>query len=127
MINKERIVPIESMDFLSLVGSIFGINGTSYAVIRSTDGVGTFEVTGSGAAGNKLCDQPLKSLDFKSGVTSATVYFVAAYDYAGFKVAGTDVTIQAGGDQVVPDGITLHKAVLGSGNVTVTQLTPKAS
>lgn len=127
MINKDRIVPIESMDFLSLVGTIFGINGTSYAIIQSTDVEGAFEVTGSGAAGNKLCGQPLKSLDFKSGVTSGTVYFVADYHYEGFKIAGTDTAIESSGDEVIADGITLHKAVLGSGKITVTQLTPTPS
>lgn len=124
MINNDRIVPVQKIDFLSLIGTVLGLNGTSYAVISATDIEGDFEVTGSGAAGNKLANQPVKTLDFKSGVTSGTVYFVAAYDYAGIKVAGTAATIADGSVTVQPDGITLYKAVLSSGEVAISAVTP---
>ena len=126
MINNDRIVPIQKTDLLSLIGTVLAIANVSYGVIASTDIEGDFEVTGSGAAGNKLANQPVKSLDFKSGVTSGTVYFVAAYDYEGFKVAGAAATIADGSDTVVKDGATLYKAVLGSGEVTITAVTPVA-
>ena len=124
MVNKNRIVPIQKIDFLSLIGTVLTLNNTSFAVIAATDVEGDFEVTGSGAAGNKLANQPVKSLDFKSGVTSGTVYFVAAYDYEGFKVAGTAVTPAAGSATVSADGITLYKAVLADSAVTITAVTP---
>ena len=124
MINNDRIVPVQKIDLLSLIGTILGLNNTSYTVIAAKDVEGDFEVTGSGAAGNKLANQPLKSCDFKSGVTSGTVYFVAAYDYEGFKVAGADATYADGSATVKKDGVTLYKAVLGSGEVTVTAITP---
>ena len=126
MINKDRIVPIQKTDLLSLIGTVLAIANVSYGVIASTDVEGDFEVTGSGAAGNKLANQPVKSLDFKSGVTSGTVYFVAAYDYEGFKVAGVDATYGSGSVTVAKDGATLYKAVLGSGEVTITAVTPVA-
>ena len=124
MINNDRIVPIQKIDFLSLIGTVLALNNTSYTAIAATDVEGDFEVTGSGAAGNKLASQPVKSLDFKSGVTSGTVYFVAAYDYEGFKVAGTAVTPAAGSVTVKADGITLYKAVLADSAVTITAVTP---
>lgn len=124
MINKDRIVPVQKIDFLSLIGTILAIHGTDYDVLASKDVEGTFEVTGSGAAGNKLAAQPVKSLDFKSGVTSGTVYFVANYDYDGITVAGSAATMGSGSVTVSPDGITLYKAVLSSGEVTVTAVTP---
>lgn len=124
MVNKDRIVPIQKIDYLSLIGTVLALNNTSYAVLAATDVEGDFEVTGSGAAGNKLAGQPVKSLDFKSGVTSGTVYFVAAYDYEGFKVAGAAVTPAAGSATVSADGITLYKAVLADSAVTITAVTP---
>ena len=126
MINNDRIVPIQKIDFLSMIGTILTLHGTSYAVLAASDVEGTFSVTGSGAAGNKLAAQPVKSLDFASGVTSGTVYFVAAYDYAGITVNGST---SYGNDSatVKADGITLYKAVLSSGDVTVTAITPIAA
>ena len=126
MINKDRIVPIQKMDLLTMVGTILNLHGTSYAVI-SSDVEGNFEVTGSGAAGNKLANQPVKTLDFKSGVTSGTVYFVAAYDFAGIKVAGAAATIADGSATVNPDGVTVYSAALASGEVTITAVSPVLS
>lgn len=124
MINKDRIVPIEKMDLLTMFGTILSLHGTSYSVLASSDVEGTFSVTGSGAAGNKLANQPVKSLDFASGVTSGTVYFVAAYDYAGITVAGAAATIADGSATVIPDGATLYSAALASGEVTITAVSP---
>lgn len=127
MINKKRIVPVVKMDLLTLIGTILGIGGTSYAVINSADVEGTFSVTGSGAAGNKLADQPLKSLDFASGVTSATVYFVSAPDYVGFSKNGTACTVADASAVPNGDGATLYKAVLSSSTVTITAVSPVAA
>ena len=123
MINKDRIVPIVKTDLLSLIGTILGLIGTSYAVITAADG--HFNVTGSGAAGNKLADQPVKSIDFKSGVTSGTVFFVADYDFEGFKIAGVSANPEAGSATIHNDASTLYKAVLGDSAITVTAVTPQ--
>ena len=127
MINKERVVPIMKTDYLSLIGTMMTIANVSYAVLKSKDITGNFSVTGSGAAGTKLADQPVKTLDFASGVTSGTVYFVPAYDFAGIKVAGADATFNSSNldnDDVIADGVTLYKAVLSSEEVTLTAITP---
>lgn len=117
MINSNRIVPIERVDFLSLVGIVLKIANVSCTAISAADVEGNFEVTGSGSVGNKLANQPVKSLDFKSGVTAAVVYFVADYAYEGFKVAGTAVTTS--GAEVKADGISLYTATLSGGTVTI--------
>ena len=121
MVNNDRIVPIQKIDLLSMYGTILAIANVSFAVLAATDVIGDFSVTGSGAAGNKLANQPVKTLNFASGVTGATVYFVPAYDYAGMTI--NDVAITPTGT-VNPDGVTLYKAVLSSGAVTITAVTP---
>lgn len=130
MVNNDRIVPIQKIDFLSMIGTILTLNSTSFSVLAASDVEGDFSVTGSGAAGNKLANQPVKTLDFASGVTSGTVYFVAAFDFAGITVAGAAATIDDSGlalADIKPDGITLYKAVLGSGEVALSAVTPSVS
>ena len=127
MINNDRIVPVQKIDLLSLIGTVLGLIGTSYTVLAASDVEGTFSVTGTGAAGNKLANEPVKTLDFASGVTSGTVFFVAGYDFAGITVNGAAATIDDAGldlDEIQPDGVTLYKAVLGSGEVTLSAVTP---
>lgn len=130
MINNDRIVPVQKIDLLSLYGTVLGLIGTSYAVLFPADVIGEFEVAASGAAGNLLCSQPVKTLDFKSGTTSGTVYFIAGYDFSAITVAGAAATIDDSGlalDEINPDGVTLYKAVLGSGEVTLSSVTPDGS
>lgn len=127
MVNNDRIVPIQKIDLLSMYGTILAIANVSFAVIAATDVTGDFSVTGSGAAGNKLANQPVTTLDFASGVTGGTVYFVPAYDFTGITVAGAAATFNSSyldNDDVEPDGVTLYKAVLSSGTVTLTAVTP---
>ena len=127
MINNERIVPIQKVDYLSMIGTVLTLASVSYNVLEASDILGTFSVTGTGAVGTLLANQPVQSLDFASGVTSGTVYFIAAYDFEGFTVAGETATMGTDSVDVQPDGITLYKAVLGTGEVTVTAITPIVS
>lgn len=130
MVNNDRIVPIQKIDFLSMIGTVLTLNSTSFAVLAASSIEGAFSVTGTGAAGNFLANQPVQTLDFASGVTSGTVYFVPAYDFSAITVAGSAATIDDSGlalADVQPDGITLYKAVLGSGEVTITAVTPSLS
>lgn len=92
MINTDRIIPIMAVDRLSLIGETLTLIGTSYTAVAAEDVEGNFKITGSGAAGNKLCNQAAKSIDFVSGVTSATVYFIPGFGFEGFKIAGVAVT-----------------------------------
>lgn len=124
MINNDRIVPIQSMDFLSMIGTILAINGTSYTVVASTDVQGTFEITGTGDVGNVLANQPVQTMDFASGVTAGVVYFVPDYNFSGISINGTAVDLSA--VTIDADGISLYTATLSAGAVTVAKITPDA-
>lgn len=127
MVNNDRIVPIQKIDYLSMVGTILSLMGETYEVLAASTINGDFSVTGSGDAGTLLANQPVQSLDFAEGVTAAEVYFVPDYDFTGFTVNGAAATIDDSGlalSAIPPDGITLYKAVLGSGEVTITAITP---
>lgn len=119
MINTDRIVPVQAIDLISLYGLILkqDSNNSGLAALDATD-PGEFEVTSSSGS-LLLADEPVETLNFASGVSSATVYFVPAYNYAGFTINGTATTPT--GD-VDPDGRTLYKAVLGSGAITITKV-----
>ena len=95
MINTNRIVPVQKTDFLTLIGTVLTIANVSYTALEATTIEGAFSVTGSGSAGTFLANQPVQSLDFPSGVTGATVYFVPAFDFTGITVAGAAVGINA--------------------------------
>lgn len=130
MINTNRIVPVQKTDFLTLIGTVLTIANVSYTALEATTIEGAFSVTGSGSAGTFLANQPVQSLDFPSGVTGATVYFVPAFDFTGITVAGAAATFNSSyldNDDVLPDGITLYKAVLSSGTVTLTAVSPVPS
>lgn len=118
MINDKRIVPVTQVDLLTLYGNIMKLAGTS--VTAATAGApGEFELTGSGNIGNKIAAEPVKSCDFKSGVTAGVLYFIPAYDFEGFKVAGTAVVASG---TMSADGRTLYTATLASGAVTVAKV-----
>lgn len=123
MLNSDRIVPIQKVDLLSLYATVAEMCSLSWDYLAAPDVEGNFVVTGSGSIGSLLLNQPAKTVDFAEGVTAANVYFVAAYDFAGFKIDGAAVT--ATGAAVVPDGVTLYKAALTGGNaVAITAITP---
>ena len=127
MINKNRIVPVMKTDLLTLYGTMLALASVSCSALVSTDVAGDFSVTGTGSAGTFLCDQPVKSLDIPSGVTGCTVYFVAGYDFDGITVASAAPTFNSSylkNSDVVGDCATLYKAVLSSGTVTLTAVSP---
>lgn len=115
MINTERIVPVTQIDLISLYGLILKLSqSTAPTALNATTVNGQFTVA---EAGTYIASEPVQTLDFTAA--SGTVYFVPAYDYSGFTVNGAAVTPT--GD-VLADARTLYKAVLGSGNVTITQV-----
>lgn len=123
MINKDRIVPIQAVDLISMYGLILlQANGNSSLVALDSASVdGEFEVASS-AGSLLIADEPVKSLDFASGYSAGTVYFVPAYDYAGFSIDGSAVTPTVPEEGILADGRTLYKAVLSSGAVTITKV-----
>ncbi len=119
MINTNRIVPITAVDLISMYGLILmqsSANAT-LAKVSSNTVEGDFEITA--ASTPLIADEPVKTVDFATGVSTATLYFVPAYDYVGFTINGAAVT--PSGD-VEADGRTLYKAVLGSGAITITKV-----
>ena len=126
MINLKNIIPVMKMDLLSLIGTILTIANVSFQIAVASV-AGEVDITGSGAAGNFLANGPVKTIDFKSGVTGATVYFIPTYDYEGIKVAGAAATMDADSVEVIKESANLYKAVLASGEVKITAVTPVIS
>lgn len=116
MINADRIVPVTQVDLLTLYGNIMKLAGTTVTALKA-DKIGTFVM--SSGSGNVLANEPVKSFDFASGVTSAKLYFIPAYDFEGFKVAGSAVTPTG---EMKADGRTLYTATLASGAVTIAKV-----
>lgn len=116
MINYDRIVPVTQVDLLTLYYNMMKLAGTTVAVLEASN-IGEF--TMASGSGNVLAAEPVKSFDFASGVTSAKLYFIPAYDFEGFKVAGSAVTPTG---NMAADGRTLYTATLASGAVTIAKV-----
>lgn len=114
MINKNRIVPIQAVDLISMYGLILQQSVSTLAKVSAETVDGQFKI--SEAATPLIADEPVKSVDFASGVSTATLYFVPAYDYVGFTINGAAVVPT--GD-VEADGRSLYKAALASGAITI--------
>lgn len=119
MINSNRIVPVLATDLLTLYGNILAIANVSVTALQAT-GIG--EMALDSGSGNFICAEPLKDFAFGSGVTSATVYFIPAYNYVGFKKDGATLTIADNDVVVEKDGSTLYKAVLSTNTLTITKV-----
>lgn len=119
MINKDRIIPIQKCDFLSMIGIIMFMADVSYTIAESLDAEGNFSITESPESGTAiLCNEPVKTLEIADGV-AGTVYFVPANSFTEINLAGAAVEAD-----VHADGITFYKAVVTSGSVSVTAVTP---
>lgn len=121
MINTNRIVPVTKIDLITLYGLILlqDSNNSALAKLAASDVEGDYAVSASGVY---LADQPVQSVTFGSSVTSGTVYFVPAFDYAGFSKTGATLTVTNPTGGVVADGHTLYKAVLSTNALTITQV-----
>lgn len=119
MINANRIVPVQATDLITLYGLILKqdtTNNSTLAAVQAATVEGDFAITS--ASTPLICAEPAKTIDLAAAVTSATVYFVPAYDYAGFTLAGVKTTPTG---TVTADGCTLYKAVLADSAVTITK------
>ena len=115
MINNDRIVPITAVDLLTMYGFVLAVAlDSAPTALEAIDTAGDFEVTTNSAT--VLANEPVKALNFGAAVTASTVYFVPAYDYAGFTVNGAAAT--TAGATVEADGRTLYSATLSSGTLT---------
>lgn len=119
MINNDRIVPITTVDLLTMYGLVLAVGlASAPTALDATDTEGDFTQATNGAT--VICSEPVKSFNFGSSVTAGTVYFVPAYDYSGFSINGT-ATATAGAT-VEADGRTLYSATLSSGTITVAKV-----
>lgn len=116
MINQDRIVPVTATDLITLYGLILKVGSVNVSALSAEDTDGTFEVETNSAT--VLANEPVGTLNFADGVTASTVYFVPAYDYAGFTINGGAATV----GEVEPDGRTLYKAELANAAVTITKV-----
>ena len=119
MINANRIVPVTKTDLISLYGLILlqDSNNSAMTALQASTIEGDFAISTTGI---KLAAQPVKSVNITAN--SATLYFVPAFDYAGFTVNGSAATIADNDVVVDSDGHSLYKAVLSSGTVTITKV-----
>ena len=123
MINANRIVPVQATDLITLYAVILKqdtTNNSTLAKVDAKNAEGDFAITS--ASTPLLCSEPAKSIDLAVAVTSATVYFVPAYSYKGFSLAGVAEEPASGSVDVEADGATLYKAVLSSGDITITKV-----
>ena len=118
MINTDRIVPITAVDLISMYGLILqqDSNNAGLAALKAEDAVGNFVV--DDGTNPLIAAEPVASVEIDAEVSAFTLYFVPAYDYAGFK----DATIADNGVEVAADGRSLYKAVLATGTVTITKV-----
>lgn len=117
MINTKRIIPIQAIDRISAIGETLTLAEKAYTAVAADDIEGSFTVSQTGTS---LLNQAAKKINFTGA--SGTVLFIPGYSWEGFEVSGAAVT--PGGTAINADCTTLYKAVLASGAVTVTQITP---
>ena len=121
MINNDRIVPVQATDLLSLYSVILAQDSNNSSLEKLVaDNIGELQVKANSKL--YLAAEPVKTIDIDataSSVTASSIFFVPAYDYAGFTIDGAAVTPT--GD-VVADGRTLYKAVLATGAITITKI-----
>lgn len=118
MINTKRIVQVAAIDLLSLYALILKVAGKTLTIAVSTDVLGDYEIEEAPSTDAYIADQPVKTMDFATGVSAADVYFVADYEFAGFTVNGAAVTPT--GDEIAADGRSLYLASLSGGAITIT-------
>lgn len=124
MINESRIVPVVATDLISLYGVVLAQDSNNSGLAKlAAIAPEEFKITTNSA--KYLANEPAKVIDFDttaSSVTGGTVYFVPAYDYVGFTIDGVKEEPADGSVDVVADGSSLYKAVLSSGDITITKV-----
>ena len=118
MMNQNRIVPVTQSDLISLYSSALVLHdGTiEQKSVASEDVPAVFDI--ADVSGVFLLDEPVKKATVASGA-EVTLYFVAAYDFEGIYVAGSDEPLSADIDN---DGKSLFKAVIADGAATVSKV-----
>ena len=118
MINNNRIVPVEAIDLISLYGLILKQDTTNNSGLTKLEAENPGEFEAESASNPLIANEPVKALNFGSSVSSATVYFVPAYNYTGFTKTGATLSVTG---TVEADGRTLYKAALSTNALTITK------
>lgn len=118
MINNDRIVPVQKTDLLTLYGNILKIASVSVTALAST-GIGEFEQDTNSAT--VIANEPVKSLNFGSSVTAATVYFIPDSSFTADSFTKTGATLTVTGE-VDADGATLYTATLSTNALTIAKV-----
>ena len=121
MINTDRIVPASKANLLDIYANAAILGGSTVTKVAAS-APGEFTVAASITTTFGVANEPLKKLNFGASASSGTVVFIPAYDYDGFYINGTIEEPADGSDDVDADGISLYKAVLSSGDITITKL-----
>lgn len=117
MINNDRIVPVTKTDLLTLYGTVLKAASVSVTALNASDAEGNFAQDTNSAT--VICSEPVKTLNFGSSVTAATVYFIAAYDFKEFTKTGATLTVTG---TVDADGSTLYSATLSTNALTIAKV-----
>jgi len=123
MINKDRIIPIQRTDYLSLIGTIFATVGLSQTLslahlkyVQAKNVEGDFELPADASSGTAyILTQPAKSIDLTNIVAGAAYFFVPAYDFEGI----------SDNEGIVKDGVSLYAIVNNGTDTSVMALTPQ--
>lgn len=118
MINTERIVPVTNTDLLSMYGTMLKVHGVSGITQLAPTNPGEFNQATNNLT--VLCNEPVKTFNFAATATAGTVYFIAAYDFKGFSIAGT--ATETIGATVAKDANTLYTATLSGGTITIAKI-----
>lgn len=105
----DRIIPIERTNLINQYYTMMSIAGSAPTVIQATT-PGQFTISAAG-----LCVEPVQSANVT--LASGAFYFVPAFDFAGFSISNALVTPT--GDEIVADGVTLYKATVSSGAISI--------
>lgn len=117
----DRIVSFLKTNVLSFLRAALVAAGKTITNLTAT-APGVFSVTASISTDYGLATEPLKKLNFGSSATAGTVVFIPAYDFDGFYLNGVYEEPADGSDDVDANGTDIYKAVLSSGDITITKL-----
>ena len=127
MINKDRIIPIQRTDYLSLIGTIFACVGLSQTLsltglnyVKAKNVEGDFELPAGNSGTAYILTQPAKSIDPANATAGAAYFFVPAYNFEGF--GGAEVE---GAGNIVKDGVSIYAIVNNGTDTSVIALTPQ--
>lgn len=94
MINKDRIVPIQATDLISLYATIINLAKTGGIMAYQAESAGVFNVVRQGGPISLMLAEPVKRAELNANVTSGNpVYLVLDYDFEGFTRDGATLTI----------------------------------